>query len=46
MAGAGFGIIHIAKLAIGVGIFFLGLQLGMDVATKVMTMTPSTPAAS
>lgn len=36
--------LHFAKLALGVAAAFLGLQLGMDVATKVMTMTTSTPA--
>ena len=33
---------HILKLALGVGVFFTGLQLGMDIATKVLTMTQTT----
>ena len=38
---------HILKLALGVGVFFTGLQLGMDLATKVLSMsTTQTPAAS
>lgn len=38
---------HILKLALGVGVFFTGLQLGMDIATKVLSMsTTQTPAAS
>ena len=40
---------HILKVALAVGVFFTGLQLGMDIATKVLTMTQTastTPAAS
>ena len=36
---------HLVKVGLAVGVAFLGLQLGMDVATKVSTMTTSTPAA-
>jgi hypothetical protein len=36
---------HFLKMVLAGGAFFLGLQLGMDLATKVGTMTTSTPAA-
>jgi hypothetical protein len=40
-------LMHIAKAALGVTIFFLGFQFGRDIATKVSTMsTTSTPATA
>ena len=45
--GSGMEPMHILKLALGVGVFFTGLQLGMDIATKVLSMTTTkTPASS
>jgi hypothetical protein len=39
-------IMHMVKAAIGLTTLFLGFQFGRDIATKVLTSTTSTPAAS